>query len=89
MLYSGIDATVYSILTGPHVRIAAGARVKDAILMEGAFVDVSDNSLSTWSPPAYHRARTNRVVYPSVSRNTPVCKTPSSERIARSVNGDE
>jgi mannose-1-phosphate guanylyltransferase len=37
----GIDADTFVTLLGPNVRIAAGARVKDAILMEGAFVDVS------------------------------------------------
>jgi hypothetical protein len=40
-------------IAGPAVRIAAGARVKDAILMEGAFVDVSPTSyliLSISSP---------------------------------------
>jgi len=61
-IYKGTDADIHSISTGPNVRIAAGARVKDAILMEGAFVDVSDNASTTGSLPTYRRARTDRVV---------------------------
>ena len=62
MLHSGIDANVLSILTGPHVRIAAGARVKDAILMEGAFVDVRRNPSASGSLNAPSLALTNGVV---------------------------
>jgi hypothetical protein len=48
-----------SCMVGPAVRIAAGARVKDAILMEGAFVDVSQAcylviSVTSLQAPADH-----------------------------------
>jgi hypothetical protein len=66
------------ILSGPNVSIAAGARVKDAIIMEGTTVDVGIGGITPFDPAANV----------CLSRNTHASRIPSWASIARLGHGD-